>query len=73
MLQVIGVSLSESHTSGTSLQKCVYNVCACSHILASFPGPAQLSVAISTASDEKLGGAWERGYSVGQCRRAATG
>ena len=37
--------------------------------LASFPGPAQLSVAISTvkrvsrtASDEKLGGAWERGY-----------
>ena len=35
-------------------------------ILASFPGPAQLSVAISTvihtASDEKLGGAWVRGY-----------
>ena len=34
--------------------------------VASFPGPAQLSVAISTlfrtASDEKLGGAWERGY-----------
>ena len=29
--------------------------------LASYPGPAQLSIAISTASDEKLGGAWERG------------
>jgi len=37
--------------------------------LASFPGPAQLSVACSTdwkgprtESDGKLGGAWERGY-----------
>ena len=36
--------------------------------LASFPGPAQLSVACSTikrghtASDGKLGGAWERGW-----------
>ena len=34
--------------------------------VASFPGPAQLSIAISTlfhtASDEKLGGAWKRGY-----------
>ena len=33
--------------------------------VASFPGPAQLSVAISAvfraASDENLGGAWERG------------
>ena len=29
--------------------------------LASFPGPAQLSVAITTASNEKLDGAWERG------------
>ena len=35
--------------------------------LASFPGPAQLSVAITlfrTASEEKLGGAWERGYII---------
>ena len=31
----------------------------CSLFLASFPGPAQLSV--TTASDGKLGGAWERG------------
>jgi len=35
--------------------------------IASFPGPAQLSVACSIASDGtatngKLGGAWERGY-----------
>ena len=36
--------------------------------VASFPGPTQLSVACSTdklyrtASDGKLGGAWERGY-----------
>ena len=30
--------------------------------LALFPGPTQLSIAISTASDEKLGGAWEQGY-----------
>ena len=29
--------------------------------LASFPGPTQLSVTCS-ASDGKLGGAWERGY-----------
>ena len=34
----------------------------CTKALASFPGPAQLSVAFSTASDGKLGGAWERGY-----------
>ena len=42
-----------------------------SQTIASFPGPAQLFVAISTekqdtlfhtASDRKLGGAWERGY-----------
>ena len=32
--------------------------------VASFPGPAQLSVACSTTSDGKLGGAWERGYYV---------
>ena len=33
-------------------------------VVASFPGPAQLSVAYSTVlavSDGKLGGAWERG------------
>ena len=30
------------------------------HWLASFPGPAQLSVASST--NGKLGGTWERGY-----------
>ena len=30
--------------------------------IASFPGPTQLSITISTASDEKLGGAWKRGY-----------
>ena len=34
--------------------------------LASFPGPAQLFITITalfrTASDGKLGGAWERGY-----------
>ena len=30
-------------------------------VLASFPGPAQLPIAFNTASDEKLGGAWERG------------
>ena len=29
--------------------------------LASYPGPAQLSVACSTRSDGKLGGAWVRG------------
>ena len=29
--------------------------------LASFPGPAQFSIIISTTNDEKLGGAWERG------------
>ena len=29
-------------------------------VLALFPGPAQLSVACSTKSDGKLGGAWER-------------
>ena len=37
-------------------------------IVALFPGSAQLSVACSsdrTASDGKLGGAWERGY--GDC------
>ena len=30
--------------------------------LASFPGPTQLSIACSTESDGKLGGAWEPGY-----------
>ena len=33
--------------------------------IASFPGPAQLSIAISTASDRKLNGAWERGQNNG--------
>ena len=28
-------------------------------LVASFPGPTQLSVTCSTASDRKLGGAWE--------------
>ena len=46
---------------------CVCDVCVCvSHfydpMIASFPGPAQYFIAISTNSDEKLGGAWERGY-----------
>ena len=29
------------------------------------PGPAQLSIAFSTASDRKLGGAWEQGKLFG--------
>ena len=33
-------------------------------VLASFPGPTQLSVTISTASNGKLGGAWERGIEM---------
>ena len=51
----------------------VYCTVVNASVVASFPGPAQvsvtcstgptqLSVACSTASDGKLGGAWERGY-----------
>ena len=34
-------------------------------MVASFPGPAQLSIVCSPANDGKLGGAWERGYCNG--------
>ena len=51
----VGTRVSSMYTTVVSDRK-----------LASFPGPTQLFVAITptlfcTASDEKLGGAWERG------------
>ena len=36
-------------------------MCLAQQMVAALPGPAQLFVAFHTASDEKLGGAWEQG------------
>ena len=50
-----------------------YGARTCACWVASYPGPAQLSVTCSTEkrgtnSDGKLGGAWVRGYLLGKLR-----
>ena len=41
----------------------LYPFCSCTQELASFPGSAQLFIALLYWKRQKVGGAWERGYS----------
>ena len=57
-MQLISATLKQNTLISLTSISWIRQVCG----LAFFPGPTQISVAISTASNEKLGGALERGY-----------